>query len=469
MNELRLVRGFAAFMIFALVLNFTLAAEEQELKSELLDLMGIKQEMLSAGIGIARVSDLINEGYMYLNNQNYNKTREIISSVYKTRDAAFGAKNQLSQVNSLYSSISKSNISLFKTTPSFIEWEINYSQREYEKENFEESLATSDEIKKTLLDSINNRYAYLNASLSAFEDKISMFELSKYRVATLKGLLAEALLTGKISELEMIEEEAGKLNISLAYYEEIELTIPALESKNLSTQRIRDDLSDIKASLNIADYKSAISKLENLKKLISYALGLKDAEVEFKKTLEDEKARIQIDWSATEKLSEKAGYELAIGNYEEAESQLTRARQSFESTKASFLIESAAKKTPLFSLKAFVAKNWPYLIAIIIIVLVILQLTRKAYSYEIRRRHLARLEKEIGLNEKTVEELQKNYFVHKKMSRESYDEAYESLQEKIISLKEKASMLNKNINKTDKYLRPKGRSISKTKCFAHQK
>lgn len=448
-----LIKMLAISLLLALALlalNGVLAAtEEQELRSELLSLTRMKDELLSAGIGTTRINDLITEGDIYFNSQNYNKTREIISAAHELRDNAFNTKNQLNIVNTLYMDISKNNISLFKTEPSSIEWELNYSQREFEKENFEEALKTSGEIKKTLLNSISNKYAYLNDSILTLEEKTGVLELSTYRIMTLKGMLAEALATGKISELEMIEKEVEDLSQSLTYYEEIKLAIPTLDSKNLSTQRIRDGLSETQASMNIADYKSAINQLESLTKIIDHALKLKEEQTVFEKTLSEEKAKIQIDWTATEKLLEKSKYELAVGNYEEAELQLTLAKKTFESTKAQFLIESVAKKAPGFNLKEFVTKNWLYIFAVIILIILVLKLTQKAWSYEIRRRHLSRMEKELKVIEKMVRELQKDYFARRKMSRESYDEAYETLEDKIILLKERISMLNKKIKKQE--------------------
>jgi len=428
---------------------FASAAEVQELKSELLQLNAVKEEMQAAGIGVARVSDLITEGFYYLNNQDYNKTNETINQVYELKRIAFNAQSELAFVNALYLGISQYNISLSGASGKNVEWDINYSQREFEKENYEEALKTLDNTKRILINSVNAKYNYLNDSLSILEEKTGTLQLSQYRVRTLQGLLAETLAAARIDELEMIRAEIEELNKSIGYYEELKTSIQLIESKGLSAQVIKDGLAESESYINLADYKTAISKLESLKKLAEQAISLEKEAAEFETSLSDGKAEYSNDFSEAEALLEKAKYELKAGNYAEAGRKLSQAQQSFESAKAKLLVEGASRKAPFFSLKEFLAKNWLYLTAGLIILLIIISLTHKVVSQGIRKKRLASLEKELRVNEKMVQELQRSYFVRHKMSRENYDQAYDSLQEKIIRLKERTSLLNKKIKKQE--------------------
>jgi len=454
-----------ALIILALLTLLTLlavqtfvvaAAEEQDLRAALLNLSNAKEEMLNAGLGVARISDLISEGFMYLSYADYNKTREIISAAHNVRDLAFKTQKELALVKQLFLDAQQSNITMMSagadgSTGTRIDLGLNYSQREFEKENYEEALQALGVAKKIILESITSKYATLKDSLSALEKKTEEFGLSKYRLTNLQGLLPEALATGKIDELEIIEKEIGQLSKGVSDYEETKLSIPALESRQLSAQVIEDGLEEARAYLNVADYNSALNKLETLKEMISTALKLDEEAAEFEKTLNDEKAKYAtgFSFSETEALLAKARYELSVGNYAEAEQQLGKARKSLESRKAEFLVKNASRKSPLFSLKEFISKNWPYISAVLFIAIILILLSHKAIAYSLRKKKLASLEKELRVSEKQVQELQRSYFIHKKMSRESYDDAYDVLQDKITSLKERISLLHKKISKMD--------------------
>jgi hypothetical protein len=432
---------------------FALAADEpadgQELRSGLLNLSTVKEEMQAAGIGVARVNDLITEGFIYLNNQDYNNTRAVISRAYALKDIAFRAKDELAAANALYQDSKKWNVSLIGSTGTQVEFELNYSQKEFEKENYEEALRTLVRTKGTILSSINYRYGYLNESILTLDKKISKLGLSQYRITTLKGTISEALAKGSINELEIIKKEAEDLNQSLIYYDEIWQAIPSLESKNLTTQVIKDGLAEAASHLGVADYKAALGELESLKKMIEAALRLEAETNAFEITLGQGKTSYHISFGEPEALLEKSKYALTVGNYAEAEQQLKKAKEAFDSTKAQFLVESAAKQSPIFSTKAFVEKNWLHSIIILAIIILAILLTKKAWSNWIRRKHLARAEKELKVSEKMVRELQKDYFIHKKTGKESYDQAYDAVQGRIMALKERISLLNKKISTTN--------------------
>ncbi len=440
-------------VILILIMSSSLAKGEQELKSELLKLNDVKEEISAAGMSVSRVSDLITEGFLYFNNYDYNNTRRIISSVYELRSLAFETQKELAAVNQLYLDVVAKNISLADTGSSSakLELDLEYAEKEFAKENYEEAWNKLAATKKTLLISIDNTYGYLNNSLATLEEKITSLEMSKARITTLRTLLSEALEKGMLGELELIKQEAEALNQSLEYYEEIKLIIPALESMNLSSQRIRDELRAAELELNLADYNSGLSRLESLKKLTENALRLEEEINGFEKTLNDEGAKYSADFKEAEALLEKAKYALAAGNYEEAAQRLTSAKSVFETTKAELLVRKAGLKSQGASLKDFVSRNWTYILLVIFVILIVLKLTHKAWAYELRRKRLGWFEKELRASEKIVQELQRKYFVHRKMSRESYDKYYEELQEKILGLKEKTSLLNKKIKKEEKH------------------
>jgi len=443
-------------MLTLILASLSSAAEEQELKSGLLQLNAVKEEMQAAGLGVARVSDLIAEGYSYLNNQDYGKVNETINQVYELKKIAFDSQSELSLVTALYLDIKQHNISLALApgeNVESVEWNINYSQREFEKEDYEEAFKTLSATQIILINSINNKYLPLNNSLSALEEKARALQLSQYRIMTLEGLLAETLAAAKIDELEMIKNEIGELNQSLSYYEELNTSIHLIESKGLSAQVIKDGLTEAESRLNLADYNTAINQLESLKKLAAQAISLEKEAAEFETSLDQGKADYSNGndnyFSGAEALLQKAQSELKAGNYADAAQELSQAKQEFESAKAKLLVESASRTTPLFSLKEFLARNWLYLTAGLVILLIIISLTHKVVSQGIRKKRLASLEKELRVNEKMVQELQRNYFVRHKMSRETYDQSYDSLQEKIIHLKERTSLLNKKIKKLE--------------------
>ncbi|KYK27358.1 hypothetical protein AYK26_03810 [Euryarchaeota archaeon SM23-78] len=442
-----LLKILLTLILLNLAVNLSIAKEEQELRTELLKLSQVKEEMIAAGMGTTRIDDLITEGFIHFNNKNYEKTKEIVSSVYELRDAAFNIKEELKFVNQLYLDIRERNISLGDMSITKLEWDLGYVEREMEKENYEESLEILARVKKEFLDIIWKEYDYLNESVSVIEEKIGLLGLSKARITTLKSLLSEALETGKLKELEIIKQETMDLNKGLAYYEEIKPFIPVLESKNLSAQRIKDELTAAELELNFADYESSLSRLESLRTLAEKAILLDEEINELEKKIVDEKVKQGSNsyLKEAEIILKEAKHELIVGNYEGAEQKLVSARTNFESLKAEFLVERAGATSFGINLKEFVRKNWLYIVLVILVILLGLKLTSGAWSYGLGKKRIARLEKELKVNENMIQNLQKDYFVHKKMARESYDEAYESLQEKIMKIKDRLSQLNKKV------------------------
>ena len=65
-----------AMVILILNVSIGIGEEEQELRSELLKLSDVKEEMNNAGMGVTRVNDLITEGFLQFNNNNFNKNHQ---------------------------------------------------------------------------------------------------------------------------------------------------------------------------------------------------------------------------------------------------------------------------------------------------------------------------------------------------------------------------------------------------------
>jgi len=437
-------------VILILNVSIGIGEEEQELRSELLKLSDVKEEMNNAGMGVTRVNDLITEGFLQFNNNNFNKTKEIIDSIYNIRDAAFNAQHELADVNQAYLYFKERNISLISTistTSTKLELDLDYAQREYEKENYEGALQTLAKVMEVLLSSINIEYGYLNDTLTHIEEKTISLDLSKSIVVMLKSLLSEALETGKLQGIEIIEQDIMDLNKSLAYYQEIKALNPAFEAKNLSTQRIDDELESIEIdNLIQGDYETALFRLQNIKELGEKALELSDEINELEERIAKEKEK-QADLKQAKTLLKEAEHELMVGNYELAMSKLASAMIIYESTKAGFLVKKASSQSFGMSIKEFIEKNWSYILIVFLIILVVFITSRKALIYGLRRKKIAKLNKELVANENMVKKLQKDYFKHKKMGRDSYDESYDRLQERIMKIKDRLSQLNKKVNK----------------------
>lgn len=451
MNSKVILKVSVIYLILILMLTLTMslsqASEEQELKSELLKLTNVKGEMINAGIGVARVDDLITEGFFHFNNNNFDKTKEIINSVHELRDVAFEAKKELSTVKQIHLDIKERNISLINITTTKIEWELEYAQREFDKENFEGALETLERTKKTLIPSINNEYGYLSEAILLIEEKIGLLGLGNSIVASLKDLLSESLETGKLEKLDIIKDEIADLNKSITYYDEISRTSIILEEKNLTVKRIEDGLKVSELDLSFGDYGDALSKLESLHKSVNNAIILEEDIRELENTVKEEKTRLKNNFTEAETFLNKAKQELFLGNYEGAEQHLGSAKSAFEDIKAGILVGRVGSKSFGINLVTFIRNYWAYILLVIVIILVILKFTQSSWVYWLRKKRIAKLERESKINEEMIKKLQKDYFVHKKMARESYEESYDALQDKILKAKDRLSQLNKKVYK----------------------
>ena len=418
--------------------------EKQEVRSELLGLSSVKQEMAEAGMGTSRAEDLIAEGFVHLNNNNLNMTQQVIFSVYDLRDTAFKAQSEISFVEQLYHKVRPSNISLGEVEKKVVEWNLNKSQEEFDKENYEGALEKTGKAREMLVGVIAEDYAGLNNTLLSVQKKIQELELGNTRIKALGRLLAKALSEGSLDELEMLEQETEKLNKSITLYADVKSKLPVLKSSNLSVQRIEDGLRTAEMSLEFADYETTLDKLESLKTLSHKALELKQGIAELENTVAQEEARLgTTQLEETRSLLGEGREELVLGNYEGAETKLESAETSFESVKAEYLIKRAGSDSAGMRIKDFINEYWAYILLLIMVILLVLKFSWPVTERWIKNKRRAQLRKELETSEDMVKELQKKYFVQKKIGKDSYDQAYERMQEKIMKLKDKLSETEK--------------------------
>ena len=77
-------------------------------------------------------------------------------------------------------------------------------------------------------------------------------------------------------------------------------------------------------------------------------------------------------------------------------------------------------------------------------------LTKKTWMFALRKKLLRNHNKELDVNRKMVDDLQRKYYIKRTISRETYDESFELLSGNIMELDDKISLLNKKIKKDKK-------------------
>ncbi|MFH0869554.1 MAG: hypothetical protein V1866_00675 [archaeon] len=424
----------------------------QALKTGLLELASVKDDMNRSGAGTLRVSDLITEGFFYLDRNDLENVEKRISEVHELRNLSETAKAGLIACERLLKDINDSN-SLTQNQDETIKpssytlLKIESAKKEFSKENYEEAAQIIESARKEIILTIKAKFIYLNESIISIGTKIDSLGLSRSRLVFLEDSLAMRLEKGDIAGIKTMAVELGYLNSTIMLYQEVNDLIPGLLERNISAKRISDGLADAESEINMASYESSARRLEGLKKTASKALLISDKA----KQLESQLNALVSHYSSlatdekyieTSGIIGKASSELMRGNYDEAESSINSAQADLESLKAKLLIAEAQNEKKQ-TLQEYLRASWKYLLLAAIVSLIIIKLTHRSISAHMRKHRLKRLELELAACKSQVGELQTKYFIRKKISRQMYDEAYESLQRRIVRLNENISLMHK--------------------------
>lgn len=449
-------------MLAAPVLASTSDDYRQMIKTELLELTSIKDEMNISGAGTLRVSDLITEGFFYLDQNDLEKVEKRISEVHDLRNLSEIAMAGIVASERLLKDINDSNRltqNMDETiNPShYTLQKIDSAKKEFSKENYEEAARIIESATKDIILTIKAKFSYLNGSITSIGQKIDGLDVSKSRLTFLENSLTTHLDKGEITGIKTISLELEHLNNTISLYQLVNDRIPALLERNISATRISDGLADAEAEINMASYESATRRLEGLKKTTSNVLLLSDKAKQLESQLSALESQYRSlsaneDYTEATKIIRKAGSELTRGNYDEAETNLNSAQADLENLKANLIIAEAQNEKKQ-TLQEYLRASWKYLLLAAIASLIIIKLTHKSISAHLQKQRLKRSEIELAACKTQVAELQTKYFIRKKISRQMYDEAYEGLQRRIIRLNENISFIHNKTQQTS--IKPK--------------
>ena len=122
----------------------------------------------------------------------------------------------------------------------------------------------------------------------------------------------------------------------------------------------------------------------------------------------------------------------------------------YENLKADSLVKTVGARKEQLSFQEFIKKNLGLIVIILIVGILAMILTKKTWMFALRKKLLRNHNKELDVNRKMVDDLQRKYYIKRTISRETYDESFELLSGNIMELDDKISLLNKKIKKDKK-------------------
>jgi hypothetical protein len=418
----------------------------QTLKSDLLSIGDLKAEMAEKGFGIIRISEIMTEGYVHLKDENYAAANKSVISAKNIRDDAFSGYSLLTGIDEMIKDINSTNQKSGKEQVRITDelmWSIGFAKEEFEKENYEEALSRAERIRNVILMSARQRYGPMEESLASITTEMMEKGISTRRMTTLKNLVDGYLKEGIVSELQAIEDEIIRINSTLVLYSGVESSITMLDEMNLSSSRTKDGLESAAERISAGEYDQAETIIQEQDGLIKKAVSLHEEVDAFRSKLEKANEAGSLGEGLAGSIGSDitgAEHELAIGNYEGAEEKLNKAKKDMELIQAEQLVKKASTAR-IQTLKEMLDKAWKALLIIAIITALIIIFGRKAMLKRIRSARLKRLEKELEVTKRMINDLQTRYFVKHTMPRAGYDEAYEELQEKIMRINDKIGWL----------------------------
>ena len=432
--------AIAFSMALALLLTgvpTALGYTQAQASSAISDIEFIIPKMEEAGLGHNRVSRLLDESYSAYGSKEYQRIMENLGLARNISSLAFGVRDGSHEISAALAVAVMRNLTFRSSDPQRIAWGLDYITKESAIENYEGAHDTLVKLREELNEDIRRVYSGTGQDM---ESNIRLAEKNGVGTAKLqleKKLYEDSLLAGNILYLEGVREEAEKAKLSLELIEKNRNGSAVLSGLGFSTRRIDDELEYARRYLSSADYDSALESLKSTEAVIQSALGTKGGIDRLRESIAESRQSLRIELDGPSEKAQEAEAALSSGNYEDAGRMLEAARAEAEKQISDQTLKQA-KEEPSGSTLGSLARRHLWKIALAAAALAGAGFYINAkYRKELENFLLRRAKKRITVAQRQVQELQRDYFVRRNMSREQYDDQYESKQEEIMKLKER--------------------------------
>ena len=421
----------------------------EHIRSELNQLAQVKSELASNGIGTGRILDMLTEAQAQYDSGDFTGASQTISQIYRVKELAERLPEEIGTAKEHYTWLEKNK------PGGYLEGILNnisLAEKEFQNQNFEAA---------------ENGILLANESIAAFvarEYTSSVDDIqSLSQVAANSGFRAlfaisladqarEALDAGDAAGVEDALAKARTLLDAISAYSEAKNATEGLSAEGIQTGRVNDLLLLAKGYLESGEVSAADGYAQQAKKAASQASSLsariRDANGKLQTAGSSPAAAAACDAACLSETGQRlasAREELVYGNYEKSESELQLAEATIDDIETAVAVEELKSQNPDQNITSFASTHKPALLVMLAAIIAAGLASWQKLAQKVNAQRLEAAKRELSSNEKILKERQKSYYIHKNISRETYSQAYEELNERIFLAREKIAGLGKKM------------------------
>ncbi|MBN1793051.1 hypothetical protein JW826_05195 [Candidatus Woesearchaeota archaeon] len=492
-NNITLTRGLMQCLIVAIILILSATAmaadtannpgddiqDRKSLQAQLVSLSQIKGELEEKGIGSHRINELIEEGFLYLSQGENNLATEAIRKVNelkvlaeKTRQKIIAAQQDHAFLRSQEEEqqaegVLTEGVLIGSNDQELKDIEIGIvtAQSEFDHENFEGANQEIERVRKKIMQAGEDAYGSLKDRISQVTNIAKESGVREEEIAGLEKKIKSALESGTISELESLNQTLGKAEEAIDSYLELGKVREDLDRIGIPTERLTDEMTLARIEIESASYESAHNRASMARELGQKAVMLESKLSNLSRTIEDESSNMEtaafckdVCFKETKESIDNAKQELMLGNYERAEIEALQAEKRLEETRADIAVQHIRSTSAGARIATLIRDNWIILLVVAIIIMILAAAGKDTITSRIRLYRLDKARRDLNTHQRMVQELQKDYYIRRRMSRASYNSSYEELEERILRTDETIARVEKEMA-----LKDSSTATSKTK------
>lgn len=348
-------------------------------------------------------------------------------------------KQKSIEIESLYKLLEKITISLklmnqfgIDTTPQDLK--LLYSKSDFEAANIETSRIEAESLDNEIFKIFSNISKQKFKDMETYRENLLINNINEtffeYYYITQKNLFNQREYSEFLENFSKFEA----LKIIIEQKQEFEQNLIKIKNQNISFERSKAALELFTIQINDSNYVGAKQTIGEINNLSKTALSLKLELLTFK-TNYDSIRELGLLNNKTEENYAQIQKEYVLENFKEAERLLVETEKLIQEIEKNNMVFGGIRKAELKkSLYDFFINNWPYIVIIIILSIILFRPLKNYFNLHylnIKIRRL-KLEKEVILE--MQKELQKNYYMDHAIDKKSYHKDFQRYEERKIEL-----------------------------------
>ena len=404
--------------------------------------------MQQKGYPTLPLMDLLSKSQEQFNNQEYNNSIQTAEEI----------KLKATQIEELFKKIEKLTTSIkilstfdIDTTP--LDLRLLYVKSDFESANIEisnqESESLDIEVSKIFFNISKQKYK----DLETYKENLAINNINETFFEKFYTSSKKEYESKNYFEFLNIYKSFEDIKKIIEQKRDFEQNYQRILNQNISFNRVNGSLDLFEFQINELNYveaKKTISELNNQSKLALFLRSeIKILDNDFNSAKE-----LGIIDNKTEEYYNKTKSEYSLENFDEANSLLKDTKKRIQDIQSQNIVFGGIRKAQLQKgLKDFFINNWPYLLVLIIISIIIYNPVKRYIGKLLTNNKLVNLKLEREAIISLQKDLQTSYYVDHIIDKKSYHKDFIRFEEKKTDLGNKIALNEEKLRTYDLYFK----------------